>query len=173
MRHLTSVINNKSQNPTSRQATASSSQFYQSFYKSSKGIYVVGFWCFPSLRLTDLFYLSILLLFVMSYVVLSFSLYFRLVAFLYNHQVIRQNGAGSYSTILWRLILKFRFRPEKLPKRVPDSHKHTHYRPTIPSLSCMHYCWPIWFSFRGTRLTDSHSEGWSNVNNSYVDKTSW
>ena len=55
---------------------------------------------FHLLRLTDLFYLSILLLFVMSCVILSFSVYFRLAAFLYNHQVTRQNGAGSYSNIL-------------------------------------------------------------------------
>ena len=48
----------------------------------------------------------------MSCVVLSFSLYFRLVAFLYNHQVIRQNGAWSYSTIPLRLILKFGFGPK-------------------------------------------------------------
>ena len=55
---------------------------------------------FQSLRLTDLFYLSILLLFVMSCVGAIFSLYFRLVAFLYNHLVTRQNGTGSYSNIL-------------------------------------------------------------------------
>ena len=49
-------------------------------------MYVVGLYCFPSLRLIDLFYLSILLPLVMSCVVISFCLYFRLVAFLYNHQ---------------------------------------------------------------------------------------
>ena len=47
-------------------------------------MYVVGLYRFPSLRLIDLFYLSILLLLVMSCVVTSFCLYFRLVAFLYN-----------------------------------------------------------------------------------------
>ena len=39
-------------------------------------------------------------------------LYFRLVAFLYNRQVTRQDGTGSYSNILWRLILSLGSCPE-------------------------------------------------------------
>ena len=78
----------------------------------------------------------------MSCVVRSFPLYFRLVAFLHNHQVTTKDGALANNFKIW----------------VPDSYKRTNFRPAILPLSYMHFCGPILFSFRGTRLTNRHSE---------------